>query len=443
MKFKGTTGLFAVFVVLLVWVYFAELRWREERIQAEEEAAKVFPIEHSEIIEIRIIYPDHMIEGIRTDEGWEVTEPARIEADSGEWDLLVSNVPRIERDETVASQTKDLREYGLDFPELQIGMTMLDGTEKRVLFGRENPRKIYNYAKLDSKDEIFMIPSSWLRIFRKEANDLRDKTILKFDQDGVDLIEIASQNNLSLRKVDGVWSIEDSLPILADQSEVETFLAAINFARAVDFAAGETDIAITGLNDPLVRIVLNGAANQKRHVLMIGNEKGNGSGQYFVKDESRETVFVADSDIFSKATRPRFSWRDKTIASFNRESVLSIKLERRGGGNVTLRKLDKDWILPNGRVAQSDSVSSMFNGLEFEKAEEIIDSPSNLSMYGLEEPRLRVVLGGDGGDMLAFVFGSEVNSGKSVYWKRDEDSGVKLVPKEVFDPFNVTAEAFE
>ena len=167
MKFKGTASLFILLIVLGAWVYFTDVRGRRDREQVAEDAKKVLPIDGEEISEISIIYPDHTITGIRVDGGWEITSPADVEADSGEWDLLASNVPRIEREETVLSQGAELAEYGLSSPALRVVVKMSDGRTHEILFGNENPRKIYNYAKLAANDEIFLSPSSWLRIFEK------------------------------------------------------------------------------------------------------------------------------------------------------------------------------------------------------------------------------------------------------------------------------------
>ena len=439
MKFKGTAGLFIVFLALLTWVYFTDVRGREGREQASEDAGRVLPVDDEAISGISIIYPDHTITGVRTDTGWEITVPPGIEADSGEWDLLASNVPRIERDETLSSESTDLGQYGLADPALRVAVTMSDGATHEVLFGDENPRKIYNYAKLASNHEVFLAPSSWLRIFRKEVNELRDKTILRFEQDDIDLLEISGQNSLRVRRADEEWSIEAPIQTAADQGEVSTFLGSIDFARATGFADAETNTVTTGLDYPAIRIVLHDQANDQDHVLRIGAKKEDDANHYFVQDESRETIFVVNADIFEKSTRPTFDWRDKTIASFDRDDVLSILL-RKDGDQLALRKSGDDWLLPDGRRAQFGKVSSMLNGLEFARATKIIDSPGALSSYGLADPQFRVVLSGDGGEILAFVFGADADDGDSIYWKLEEGSAVKVVSKDVFDRFDVTIE---
>ena len=439
MKFKGTTSLFILLIVLGAWVYLTDVRGRRDREQVAEDAKKALPIDDEEISEISIIYPDHTITGIRVDGGWEITSPADVEADSGEWDLLASNVPRIEREETVLSQGTELEEYGLSSPALRVAVKMSDGRTHEILFGNENPRKIYNYAKLAADDEIFLSPGSWLRIFEKEVNDLRGKVILAFEQDDIDRIEITGMKRLTLDRTDESWRLKRPIETGADQGEVSTFLGAVNFARASGFAEEGVDAAGAGLAEPSVRIVLHNEVEDEDHVLLLGRETEGEADRYFAKDEDRRTIFIVDDDIFERANRPVFDWRDKSIASFDRDEVVEIEL-RRDDDRLVLRRSGEDWILPDGKKIMLDRVSGMLNTLEFERSKQIIDSPGPSGQYELASGRLEVVLRGDGEEILRFSFGADVDDPDGVYWKSAHETVVRVVSKDVFDRFNITAE---
>ena len=438
MQFKGTASLFIMLIVLGAWVYFTDVRGRGEREQVVEDASKALPIDDEEISELSIIYPDHTITGIRENGGWQITSPPGMEPDTGEWDLLASNVPRIEREETVLSEGADLEEYGLSSPSLRVDVTMSDGRTHEILFGNENPRKIYNYAKLGDSSEIFLSPSSWLRIFEKEANDLRSKVILTFEQDDIDRIEITGSNRLMLDRNDESWWLTEPVETSADQSEVSTFLGAVNFARASGFAEGTVASSAAGLDAPSVRIVLHNEVEDQEHVLLVGRETEIEAGQYFVKDEARDTIFIVDDDIFERANRPVFDWRDKGIASFDRDEVVEIEL-RRYDDRLVLRRLGEDWILPDGKKTLLDRISGMLNTLEFERSKQIIDSPGPAGQYELGRGRLEVVLRGDGEEILRFSFGADVDDPDGVYWKAAHEIVVRVVSKDVFDRFNITA----
>src|SRR5690349_11926430 len=114
MRFKGTAVLFLVFLVLGGYVYFTEFRGKEEREKQEQAKKKVFQVEDQNITEISLIYPDRTITGVKKGEKqWQITSPAGLEADSDEWEQLASNVPRIEREDTIADNAQDLAPFGL------------------------------------------------------------------------------------------------------------------------------------------------------------------------------------------------------------------------------------------------------------------------------------------------------------------------------------------
>ena len=56
MKFKGTTALFAVFLVLGAYVYFAEFRGEEDRQKQEEAKKKALNIDQKDITEISLVF---------------------------------------------------------------------------------------------------------------------------------------------------------------------------------------------------------------------------------------------------------------------------------------------------------------------------------------------------------------------------------------------------
>src|SRR5437773_9024370 len=63
MRFKGTTILFILFVILGGYVYLTEIRGKEERQKQEEAKKKVFQVEQKDISEISLVYPDRTIAG--------------------------------------------------------------------------------------------------------------------------------------------------------------------------------------------------------------------------------------------------------------------------------------------------------------------------------------------------------------------------------------------
>jgi hypothetical protein len=430
------------FAALGAWVYFTDIRGRELREAEEEAAGKLLPVEAAQIVELRLIHPDRSVIASRTGAGWEFVSPEGYEADQEEWDTVAGNVGRIDLNETVASASSDLAPYGLDEPRLRLGVRLADGRDEEVLFGAENPQGTFHYVKLASSDEVVLAASTWMGLFDKTPNDLRDKTILRFEQDDIDSIVVSGQDRLTVRRDAGDWQLEEPIASPADSQQVSTLLGAIDFARAsgfVDPGAGEQD---TGIESPAWRILLAERDSGSEHELLIGGPVPDNPGQYYARDTSRAPVFLIDSQIADLVSAPVLDWRDKSIVELDRAGVGSIEIARAGGiAALEIRKAGEEWVLADGRPTEFGQVSGMLSALEFGTATGIIDAPGGLADYGLDDPPLRIVLrSAAGGLLLDAAFGAEAADADHVYWKTADQSQVRVVSRDLYDRFDVTAE---
>jgi Domain of unknown function (DUF4340) len=103
-------------------------------------------------------------------------------------------------------------------------------------------------------------------------------------------------------------------------------------------------------------------------------------------------------------------------------------------------KSGSDWKLPDEKKLQWDKVSGMLNALDFEKAKDIIDAPKGLSSYGLDKPKLEVVLRQGSNELARVGLGGDSKMPEGIYLKTSDKPAVKVVSKDVFDKFNVKVE---
>ena len=103
-------------------------------------------------------------------------------------------------------------------------------------------------------------------------------------------------------------------------------------------------------------------------------------------------------------------------------------------------KMGSDWKLPDNRKLQWDKISSMLNTLDFEKAKDVIDAPKALSTYGLDKPKIEVVLRQGSTDLVTLAFGSDSKMPEGIYIKTSDSPAVKVVSKDVSDKVSVKAE---
>ncbi|HEY2380915.1 MAG TPA: DUF4340 domain-containing protein [Terriglobia bacterium] len=440
MKFKGTTALFLIFVALGAYVYFTEFRGQEARQKQEEAKKKAFPVEDKDITEISLIYPDRTLSAVKKgDKDWQMTSPAGMEADPDEWQMLAADIPRIEREDTVAENAQDLAPFGLkDPPPVKVSAKTKDGKTIEILFGADNPRKTFTYAKLPNSNDVFLTASNWEKTFTKTASDLRNKKVLDFEPDDIDDVKVMDgARELEAQKSGDNWELKKPLDTKADSSDISTFISSIRFARAASFPDPPVDAKAAGLDQPAIKITLHDAKAKTDRVLLIG--KSPQPDKYYARDASRDVIFIVDKDIPEKVRRPIFDWRDKTLVKIDRDKTDKIEIQH-GADMIAMQKSGADWKLADNRKLQWDKVSGMLNALDFEKAKDIIDSPKSLGMYGLDKPVLQVALKQGSTELVRIDFGSDSKMPEGIYVKTSDSPAVKVVSKDVFDKFNVKAD---
>src|SRR6476659_7240836 len=139
MKFKSTAILFLVLLALGTYVYFTEYRGQEEKQKQTEAKKKAFQVDDKDITELTLTYPERTISAVKKGEKqWAMTSPAGLDTDSEEWQLLASNLPRIEREDTVDQNAQDLAPFGLKDPAVRVTAKTKDGKTLDILFGSDN-----------------------------------------------------------------------------------------------------------------------------------------------------------------------------------------------------------------------------------------------------------------------------------------------------------------
>jgi len=313
-----------------------------------------------------------------------------------------------------------------------------DGKALEILFGGENPKKTYNYAKLGGSNDVFLTGSNWSKTFTKTVSDVRNKKLLEFETDDIDGVKIAENTKeLEAQKSGENWQLRKPVDTRADSSEISSFVSSIRFGRAQSFPDAAVDAKAAGLDTPALKVTLHDGKAKTDRVLLIG--KSPEKDKYYARDASRDAIFIMDKEIPEKARRPLLDWRDKTIVKLDRDKLEKIEIQR-GSENVSLLKSGSDWNLADGKKVQLDKVPGMLNALDFEKAKDIVDMPKALATYGLDKPKLEVSFREGSKDPVRVQFGSDSKTPEGIYLKSSDAPAVKVVSKDVFDKFNVKPE---
>lgn len=472
MKFKGTLILLLLLGIVGSFAYFYEYKGGARREETEKASKRLIGLDKAKVKEVRLEYPDKTIVGVREGEGrWKITAPIATAADGSEWDKLVTNLADLEKEKVLEESPADLKPFGLDSPVLKVSVALEGGALVQIFFGFPNPTGSLIYAKVPNKKEVVLVPNTTYQGVKKDLLDLRERSLVKFNEfNTVDLQLTNSHGAFTLERVDRAWQIKAPVSARAEASEVSSILNTLSFTKVSDFVdynpPTESEM---GLDRPRIDVSFTerkegegaGASAVSRHRFVIGaSRKGGGSELYYARDPDRKDILLVDRQVVDKLDRALFDLRVKEIASFQRFEVDGMDINS-GKESLVLRKDKSQWYLgpapavkdaggdgkapadPRPKV-KSDKVVAMFNALESYKVTEFIDRSAGLSVYGLEKPRLEVVLW-KGEDRLAqLLFGNDARPSakqaggqRFVYLSVKGEPYVKIVNKEVFDSFKV------
>src|SRR5512139_886822 len=188
---RSTLLLLAILVGLVGYIYFVESK-KPPGPEADETKAKVFSVTADKIRELSA----KAASGERTvlrksGTTWQILEPAAVPADESEVSGITSSLTSLEVQRSVAQNPRDLKQYGLAQPRVEIEFKAEgDKDSKRLLLGDKTATGGNMYAKLGNEKKVFLVSGYLDSSFDRTPFDLRDKTILKFDRSKADRVEV-------------------------------------------------------------------------------------------------------------------------------------------------------------------------------------------------------------------------------------------------------------
>src|SRR5207247_750872 len=132
---------------------------------------------------------------------------------------------------------------------------------RKLLVGEKSPTGSDLFAQRDGEPRVFLIPAYQESSFNRSTFELRDKTVLKFERDKVDGIEVtAGGKPLQLAKEGGDWKLTRPLQVRADFGSVEGLIGRLQTVQMKSIVTGEpsaADLKKYGLDKPAATVSLS------------------------------------------------------------------------------------------------------------------------------------------------------------------------------------------
>ncbi|MBI2822822.1 MAG: DUF4340 domain-containing protein [Acidobacteria bacterium] len=372
---KKLLFLIGIFAALGAFVYFYEIRGREEREKQEAERSKLVQIRQEKATRVSVIRPNEpalILE--KNGDRWLLSQPVQADADKWAVEGLLQALADVSTTHTI--EKPDLAKYGLKDPAVTI--TVEEGEKKQtVRFGDKDFTGGSIYAARNEDPQVFLVPDTAYSKAIQPVTDFRDKTVLEFESEGVSQIEIKRrQDTVLLKKEKDAWVLQQPSQERADQSAVDSLVSAIQYGRIQGFADESLSrLKEYGLEPPAVQVILT--AGDRKAELNLGASTGE---NYYAYVPGRTAVFTIAKDIFEKADQPADRFQSRDVVLFERDKIRRLEVQGDKGKWIAEKKGDQ-WKVtePAGKEEKSFLEYRFFLALEDLKAETVL-KPGSVSL---------------------------------------------------------------
>ena len=241
------------------------------------------------------------------------TRASSIFADEATVNTFLSSLSGIRAQDFIEQPLLELKEFGLDPPQLAVGLTLAEdgeGAESssalRLLVGSEKSTDQgtkQRHMKREDAETLYLVGDWTFGDLNKTAHDFRDKTVARFAKNAVVRVEVKRQDGegFFLSGGETSWQIDTQLEGELRQSALDQFVTDLHGLKGFEIAADHPDeVGSYGLDEPLVTIRAYNKAEEKLAGLLIGQTTRDDTTQIFAMAEDGQTVFGLRDYVFER-----------------------------------------------------------------------------------------------------------------------------------------------
>jgi hypothetical protein len=303
---------------------------------------------------------------------WQITAPKPYPADQDTASQLVASTANVSGDRVVEDKASNLSAYGLNTPMLEVDITGKGGKVSKLKIGDDTPTNSGSYAIVDGDPRVFTVASYVKTGVDKSLNDLRDKRLLRFDQDKLSRVElIAKKQDIEFGRDKDQWQIVKPKPLRADGLQVDEMLRKLKDAK-MDLALSDDDAkkaaAAFASGTPVATVKLTDPSGTQQ--IEIHKNKDD----YYAKSTVAPGVFKTTPELGAGVDKALDDFRNKKLFDFGFNDPGKIQMHA-NGKSFDFQKGGDDWF-SNGKKMDSTSIQSFVDKLRDLAATKFLDTPS-------------------------------------------------------------------
>jgi hypothetical protein len=291
MNFRGL-----IVAVVVLAALGGVLYWSQRQKPAEESApvssstapsiVKINPADVSQLT----IKQKEPVTLERTNGQWQISEPKSYPADQEAVAGVLSTLSGLNADRIVEEKASDRKQYGLDPPQVELDITVKDGT-RQLLLGDDTPAGENVYAALVTDPRVFTLASYQKSSLAKSLNDLRDKSLITLTAGKVSRVELIKKGeDLEFERTKDGWQILKPSSSHADSAAVNALVSTLTNAR-MDLNTTADATSAFARATPLATAKMSGDAEVQ--TLEVRKNKDD----YFAKSSAVTGIYKVDSSV--------------------------------------------------------------------------------------------------------------------------------------------------
>ena len=405
---KSTIAAVVVLAGLGAYIYFVTSKLPEgagSSSTGDAKKEKVFAsVQADKIDEVKVTTSAGDATTLKKDGGaWKITQPSPLAANEAEVSGITTALSTAEITRVIDENPSNLNDYGLSNPRVEVDFKAPgDKGYSKLLVGEKTPTGADYFAKRNDEKKVFLIPASLDTSLNRTTFDLRDKTLLKFERDKVDSIDVSAGGKaMLLAKDGGEWKLAKPLQSRADFGSVEGLVGRLQTVQMKAIAVDEAsaaDLKKYGLDKP--EATVNLGLGSAKATLLFGI-KGPDNTVY-ARDTSKTSVVTVESALLDDIRKSADEYRRKDVFEFRPFNATHIEITR-NGQTITLERAkgqgenapDK-WkrVSPSAADLDKDKSDGLLSKLSNIRVSSFVESAAKT---GTDKPAMTVVVKYDEG----------------------------------------------
>ena len=225
---------------------------------------------------------------------WTMVKPVDMKANTATINSLLFDLKNTRIVKFIKTNAKNSKMFGMEQPEKEISLTYKNGETWTLKLGGQTSNADHYFAQRSDEETVFTLQKSSIESIFRSLYDLKDRTVLEFDDDVAREIQIHdSKQTFILKKSTNKWNLTLPEPSDSIQSFIgKDILWTLNSIEFESVLAKDPGNTVTGVAKPKVSVKLLDANSAILAHILIGNPVAKSPEIHYFKIAKKSTIYT-------------------------------------------------------------------------------------------------------------------------------------------------------